>query len=173
MFRKLFRREPSFDIDKELGKLMRTLPGFSRRVAIISERYNDIDYECEVVVESSKLVPWAQDHAKNVLGGGDEQVARLALPYFLTAADTSDDRITYLYPSFRSVLRPYVQKFIKVGIAQSYCHTCGKSTELTTEQLNKANMDSSWPSWTDVWTCERGHIVHKKDVKFHIQRACK
>jgi hypothetical protein len=149
---------------------MQALPVCSRYVAIINKRFNDNDYECDVILESSKLFPWAQNHSKNCLSGGYEQVARLALPYFLAAADVSDGRITYLSPSFSSVVKDYVQNFINDGIGQFHCHICQENTKVKIEQLDEINT-SFFYKWTEVWTCEKGHIVHKKNHEMHVNRA--
>jgi hypothetical protein len=167
-FINLFRREPDLDIDKELGKLLQALPVCSQFVAIISKRYNDNDYKCEVIVEALKLFPWAQNHSKGVFYGDVyEQVANLALPYLLATADVSDDRITYLPPIFRPVFQEYVLLYFNSEIAQFYCHICQEIVEVKTEKLKLIDSPCLL-NWTDLWTCERGHVVHKRDEQIDL-----
>lgn len=167
----LFRRniEPPFDIEKAVGKYLLNLPRCSRDVLIVSPKYGETDYTCEIIVAAEKLAPWAEHHADAVWSSNQEtQVARKALPLWLNSAKSEDDSVSYVPHYMYEVLRPYVSNFVGDGAAKIYCLKCQSFViDVKMEKFNQIHTRVWW-CWTDVWTCPLGHRLYYEEHNIHL-----
>lgn len=164
---KLFRREPEFDLEKEVGKMLLNLPTCSARVAIASPAYDPEHYRCDVTMDPHELASWAKRHAEGVVGFGPEQAARQALPIWLRGADMSDMRTTYV-PGFASLIRPYIADFMEDANVRVYCTECSADVDDVVTQKVDQKTHGHWSWWTDVWTCPKGHEFHREEHELHL-----
>lgn len=111
---KLFKRKvPEIDIEKAVGEYLLGLPRCNRNVVIVSPKYWETHYTCEIVVAADDLVPWAEHHADTVRSSNqEEQAARKALPIWLRGAKSEDNSASYVPHFMYEVLRPYVLNLV-------------------------------------------------------------
>ena len=57
---------PPFDFDKTIDQMLGTIPPCTAKVVIVSPRYGDQHYRCEVIADAVRLAPWAAQHATEV-----------------------------------------------------------------------------------------------------------
>lgn len=170
---KFFKRKatPPFDLEKAVSSYLLKLPRCSKKVVIMSPKYGQADYSCEIVMAAEDLMPWSEHHADAVWSLSQEvQIARKALPLWLREANLKDDSASYVHHFIYEVLRPYVSDFISDGTASIYCTECQSFVaDVKMEKLNyKKAADWSW--WTDVWTCPKGHQLYYQEQELHIRR---
>jgi len=169
--KKLFglNKEPEFDIEKAVGELLLNLPGCSKYVVVISPKYGDKYYNCEVVAETQYLSEWAANHAEVVLNfNKEEQAARVALPHWLRSADLSNKHWTYVTYYFHKVLSPYALDFINKDFAEIYCLECESIVKnIKMEEFDKKK-SGGYVWWTDLWTCPEGHELHYQKKQIHF-----
>lgn len=150
---------------KERHELIDYLSRLDRCCAQILLAGGDYDdkYTCEIRIAAKDLLPWAQNHSHRVHGFGMSQVARLALPRWLSAAEPSSEQVTYLDEHMHDIIEHYIGDLVEDGTALVHCTDCGhEAVSPSTEQLDKKQfMDEHW--WTDVWKCPAGHLLYKED----------
>lgn len=170
---KLFKRkkEPEFDIEKAVGEYLLKLPQCTRNVVIVSPKYGETHYACEIVVTAEDLAPWAEHHADSVWSSNqEEQAARKVLPIWLRGAKSGDTSASYVPHFMYEVLRPYVLNFVNNKTATIYCLECQSFvTDIQMKELNEKRA-GDWSWWTDVWTCPRGHQLYYEEHELHIHR---
>jgi len=145
------------------------LPRCNRNVVIVSPKYGDTHYACEVVVAAKDLLPWAEHHSDAVRSlDQEEQVAREALPIWLRGASSGDKPASYVHYFMHKVLGPYASNFIKDGTANIYCLECQSFvTGVQMETLDKKRT-GNWSRSTSVWTCTRGHQLYYQKHRIHV-----
>lgn len=170
---RLFKKkvEPKFDLEKAVSEYLLKLPRCSKNVVIVSPKHGEAHYTCEIVVAAEDLVPWAEHHAEAVWSSNqEEQAARKALPVWLRGAKSEDDSASYAPHFMYEVLRPYVQNFVNDGTTNIYCPQCQSFIpDVNMEKLNEKK-DGGWLSWTDVWTCPKGHQLYYEEHELHFHR---
>jgi len=156
------------------GEYLLKLPRCSKNVMIVSPKYNDVHYTCEIIVAADDLLPWAERHAIGVSSSHQEdQEAREFLPIWLRDADNSNDSVTYISQSMYGVLNPYILDFVNKGIAKVYCLECKSFiNDFQMEKLNE-RYAGSWSWWTDYWTCSREHQLRYEENELHVYRPYK
>lgn len=161
-------KPPPFDLEKAVGNYLLNLQKCSSKVVVISPKYGDRNYKCDVIVDADGLLPWAKHHAEAVWSGNqEEQAARLALPLWLQGADPKNQAPSYVPPYFISVLRPYTLDFINKGIAEIACPECnGIVADVKMKKLNEKR-EGTWSFWTDEWYCPKGHLLYREDHELH------
>ena len=173
----LFHRNdaPPFDIEKCVGKYLLEMPRCPVSVAVAGARYGNKHYSGEIRVNALGLLPWAEHHATAVCSlPGEIQAARLALPLWLRGADPKDSSTAYPLSPFISVLEPYTEDFIEMGIAEVTCFECGGAVcDVTRNMLNERSAGEAWRWWTDDWRCERGHLIYREDHQLycHLRKS--
>jgi ssDNA-binding Zn-finger/Zn-ribbon topoisomerase 1 len=168
--KKLLGREgPTFDIEKAVGRYLLTLPPCTAKVVIVSPKYGDKHYRCELIVDTDGLVPWAEHHAQSVWSSNkEEQAARKALPIWLRSANLNDPAPTYVSPHFVEVLQPYALDFINEGIVDVICPDCRRVVgDIVMKKLNERREDT-WLWWTDEWYCPNDHLLYREDHELHF-----
>lgn len=163
--------EPQFDLEKAVGEYLLKLPRCSNNVIIVSPKYGETHYACDIIVSAEDLVLWAEHHAEAVWSSNqEEQAARKALPLWLRGAKIEDNSASYVPHFMYEVLRPYVLNFVNEGTAKIYCPQCKSFVyNVKMEKLHeKSSGDWSW--WTDVWTCPKGHQLYYEEHELHIYR---
>lgn len=166
---KLFKRKvPEIDIEKAVGEYLLGLPRCNRNVVIVSPKYGETHYTCEIVVAADDLVPWAEHHADTVRSSNQEQAARKALPIWLRGAKSEDNSASYVPHFMYKVLRPYVLNLVNKKITHIYCLECQSLvSDVQMEKLNEKR-DGSWAWWTDVWRCPKGHQLYYEEHELHM-----
>lgn len=167
---KLFKRKvPEIDIDKAVNEYLLKLPRCNRNVVIVSSKYGETHYTCEILVAADDLVPWAEHHADTMRSSNqEEQVARKALPIWLRGAKSEDNSASYVPHFMYEVLRPYVRNLVNKKITHIYCLECQSLvSDVQMEKLNEKR-DGSWAWWTDVWRCPKGHQLYYEEHELHM-----
>jgi len=101
-----------FDLDKEVGKFISSLPQCSQHVVVASDRYFQ-KYHCEVFVPAVKLAPFVRSLSDSTLCGSREsEVALKAMPQWLDGASNTDGNAIYLPNLFVEIVDTYVLNFI-------------------------------------------------------------
>lgn len=166
--------EPVFDIEKAIGAYLLQLPRCSACIVVVSPRYGEQHYRCEIVLDVAMLTVWAEHHAGAVWSSNqDEQAGRLALPFWLRGFDDSNLVPTDILRSFADVLRPYVLDFIREDVAAVSCVECGCIVnDIAMTRLNERR-EHTWSWWTDEWHCAKGHLLYREDheLHFHIRSS--
>jgi len=157
-----------------VGAHLLKLPRCSKNVVLVSPKYNDVHYTCEITVEADDLLPWAEHHAIAVSSSHQEdQEAREFLPIWLRDADNSNDSVSYVSQSMYGVLNPYILDFVNKGIAKFYCLECKSFVnDVQLARLNERNA-GDWSWWTDYWTCPKGHKLRYEENELHLYRPYK
>lgn len=172
-FRKLLGGEPPsppFDRDAQATQLLSALPPCTQYVVVASDKYSG-KYKCEVTVNATDIAPFVKSLADSTFGGSREsQVARAAMPLWLSRASPNDGKTSYLPASFAEVTDAYVLNFIKDGIADIYCHECRKSIADIKSATRNRKVTGPWSEWTDAWRCQAGHLLYTEDHELHILR---
>lgn len=173
IFGKLFNRnkKPEFDIEKAVGEYLLKLPRCGEYVVIVTPKYGETHYTCEIVVAAEDLLPWAEHHADAVWSSNqEEQAARKALPIWLRGAASTENSTSYVPHFMYEVLRPYVLNFVNEDSAQIYCLECQSIvTDISMEKINEKQA-GDWSWWTDIWTCPKGHRLYYEEHELHIHR---
>lgn len=166
---KLFKSKmPEVDIEKAVGEYLLKLPRCNRNVVIVSPKYGETHYTCEIVVAADDLVPWAEHHADTWSSNQEEQAARKALPIWLHGAKSEDNSASYVPHFMYEVLRPYVLNFVNDDIAHIYCLECQSFVSyVQMEKLNEKR-EGGWSWWTDVWRCHKGHQLYYEEHELHM-----
>ncbi|MEI6209775.1 MAG: hypothetical protein WCP20_23570 [Desulfuromonadales bacterium] len=160
---------PEFDFEKTVGKYLMELPRCTSKVLVISPKYGDKHYRCEMIAEASGLLQWAENHSKAVWSADKEvQSARIALPLWLRGT-MSDDIIPCDVPHyFYKVLVPYALNFVNLGITEIICPDCQKVVEhIDMRKLSNHQM-GVWTCWTSEWYCENDHLLYKEAHGLHF-----
>lgn len=171
IFKNILRRKPVpvFDIEKAIGNYLIQLPRCSSSIVVVSPRYGEQHYRCEVVLDVALIIDWAEHHASAVWSSNrDEQAARLAIPFWLRGFDDSNARPSDIPKAFSDVLRPYVLDFVREDIAAITCLDCGclvNDIVMTRKNERRAHT-GSW--WTDEWHCSNGHLLYREDHELHL-----
>jgi len=119
------KQTPAFNIEKAVSEYLLRLPQCNKDVVIVSPKYGEKHFICEIVVAAKDLLPWTERHAVTVSSSNkEEQAARQALPLWLRCADSSNKCASYVPHFMFKVLRLYVQNFINEGIARVFCFEC-------------------------------------------------
>ena len=165
------KTDTEFDIEKAAGDYLLKLPRCNKYVVIVSPKYGESHYTCEIVVSAEDLAPWTEEHANAVWSSNqEEQAARKTLPIWLRGADADNYTPSYVPHFMYEVLRPYVLDFYKNETTNIYCFECQSFVEdVQMETLNRKTA-GDWSSWTDVWTCPNGHQLYHEDHDLHIHR---
>lgn len=166
------KREPELDLEKRVGAYLLELPRCSRNVVIVSPKYGESYYTCEIAVAAKNLLPWSEHHADAVWSSNQEdQAARKALPLWLRGADLSINSATYI-PSFMyKMLRPYALNFVKEGIAKIFCFECqAYIADVKIENLNETRSGNS-ASWTEMWKCPHGHQLYCQQQSIRVHKS--
>jgi hypothetical protein len=165
------KQKPVFDIEKAVSEYLLRMPQCNEDVVIVSPKYGEKHFTCEIVVAANDLLPWADHHADAVWSSNkEEQAARQALPLWLRCADSSNKCASYVPHFMFKVLRLYVHNFINEGIARVFCFECQSFvSDLNRKKINE-KQSGDWSWWTDVWTCPQGHQLYYEEHKLHIYR---
>jgi len=170
-FGKLFKRkhDPQFDLERAVGEYLINLPRCNRNVVIVSPKYGETRYACDIVVAAEDLAPWAEHHAEAVWSSNQkEQAARKALPIWLRGAKSEGNAASYVPPLMYKVLRPYVLDFVNDGAASIYCPECEHFIDDVNMQKLEEKRSGNWSWWTDVWKCRKGHQLYYEEHELHI-----
>lgn len=158
-------------MDKAVSAYLLGLPQCSRNVVIVSPRYREEHYSCEIIVATKDLLPWAEHHSSAVWSSvREEQVARKALPLWLRAANEEDDSNSYVPHFMYEVLRPYVLNFVNNGTANIFCPVCQDFVEGIEMRKIDESQAVGWSWWTDIWTCRTGHQLYFEKHELHVHR---
>lgn len=172
-FRKLLGgepRNPAFDCEAQAAQMLSALPPCTQYVVVASDKYSD-KYNCEVTVNAADIAPFVQTIAKSTSGGSREsQVARAAMPRWLSKASPNDGKTSYLPASFAEVTDAFVLNFITDGIAGIYCNECRKSIVDIQSATSNRKVTGPWSQWTDEWRCQAGHLLYQEDHEVHFIR---
>lgn len=163
------KKEPEFDMEKAAGEYLLKLPRCKRNVVIVSPKYGEAHYTCEIVVAAEDLLTWAEHHAGAVWSSDqEEQAARKALPIWLRGANSAENSSSYVSHFMYKVLRPYVLNFVNDGSANIYCLEC--QSFVAGVQMKKLNEKSAgnWSWWTDIWTCPGGHQLYYEEHELEV-----
>lgn len=165
------KEEPKFDIEKTVGEYLLNLPRCNKFVVIVSPKYGENNYRCEIIISAADLAPWAEQHSSDVWSSNqNEQAARKALPIWLRGAKTEDKSACYIPQFMYEVVRPYVLNFVNDQTANIYCLECQSFVDdIHMEELNRKSA-GDWSHWTDVWTCPKGHQLYYEEHDLHINR---
>ncbi|MHB1400508.1 MAG: hypothetical protein ACYDAI_17060 [Trichloromonadaceae bacterium] len=170
-FKKLFKgnKETVFDIEKAVGEYLLRLPRCSKYVAVVSPKYGESYYTCEIIVAAEDLAHWAENHAQAVWSlNQEEQAARKTLPIWLRGADVDSKTTSYVPHFMYEVLRPYVLDFVENGTTNIYCFECQSFVEnVQMNELNRQKM-GDWSFWTEIWKCPNGHMLYQEAHELHI-----
>ncbi len=169
-FNNLFKskREPELDLEKVVGEYLLKLPRCTKDVVIVSPKYGETHYSCEILVEAKNLLPWAENHAESTFSSiPEEEAAKKALPLWLRGAESNDLSKSYVPNFMYEVFRPYVSTFVSDGTAKIYCPECNSIVDVTMEKLNQKRT-GGWSWWTDVWKCSQGHQLYYEEHEMHI-----
>lgn len=171
IFGKLFGNSPPpFDRDAAITALLSTLPPCTQHVVVASHRYSG-NYRCEVTVPAEYLADFARRHAERTIGGSREsEVARVAMPIWLTRA-SRDDKSSYMPQPFVKNVDAYVLNFIKDGSASVHCNDCGAVVREFQEQTRNESRAGPWSEWTSSWRCPHGHLLYTEDHEVHFVYA--
>lgn len=155
---------PKFDFEKRVGKYLMELERCSSKVIIVSPKYGDKHYRCEVIADTAGLLEWAEHHSKATWCSDEEiQAGLLALPLWLRGADLTNDEHSEIPYYFYKVLNDYVFNFIESGIVKIICPDCNHAVEnIAMNKLNERHQ-INWHWWTDEWFCENGHLLYRED----------
>ena len=172
MCAKLFRRSVvqtlPFDIEKAVGHFLLTLPRCTGRVAVISRRYLDKRYRCELTIDTASLAAWAEGHAKGVWSSNDpKQAARLALPLWLRLADLSDESVTLLPKDFFVICHEYHSTFLEMPNAQVYCYECGQVIGDVMPSETQLPPREIFDIRKYEWRCPQGHLLYQEEMGLH------
>lgn len=171
IFSNLFGKklDPKLDLEKTVGEYLLKLPRCGKDVVIISPKYGEIHYTCEIMVKAIDLLPWAEDHAEATWSSNqEEQAAKKALPLWLRGADSNSNATSYVPHFMYKVLRPYVLNFVNDGATKIYCLKCGSFVaDVNMEQVDKRR-SGGYSLWTDVWKCPEGHQLYYEEHELHI-----
>lgn len=177
IIKRLFRKSGSttnmdrnVDVETLAREYLSQLPRCTKNVVLVTPKYGDVRYTCQVFMKSATLLPWALKHAKGVISMKQgEQVARLALPLWLGAADETTKSATALTDSMFQVVKPYIPEFVKKGSVNVFCYQCDSFVSgVRANELNREE-NGPWVSWTDVWNCPHGHQLYREDHEIHFQ----
>lgn len=167
------KRNSELDLEKTVGEYLLKLLRCSKNVVIVSPKYGETHYTCEIIVDAKDLLPWAEHHAESTWSSDqDEQAAKNALPLWLRGADYNDSSISYVPHYMYKVLRPYVLNFVNDGITRIYCLECSSFVnDVSMEKLDR-HLEGSSTCWIDVWKCPKGHQLYheEKDIHFFTRR---
>lgn len=174
-FKNLFgkKRDPELDIEKAVGEYLLKLPRCSNQVVIVSPKYGQHHYTCEIMVEAMDLLPWAEHHAEATWNANREaQAAKKTLPLWLRGADSNNNTKSYVPHFMYAILRPYVRNVVDDGTTRIYCLECDSFVaDVNKERLDEMQ-NGPWSFWTDVWKCPQGHQLYyaKQEAHFYIRR---
>jgi hypothetical protein len=169
--KRLFRRKdlPSPDFGKDIERCLLNLPPCTAKVVVMSPKYDDQYYQCEVIADTVRLAAWAEHHASSCSSiQQEDQAARLALPLWLKGADLRDMTPAHVAPHVVGVLRPYLMDLVSQEIAVVVCPVCQQIVEdLSMKRLNERSA-RPWAWWTSEWSCECGHLLYREDHEVHF-----
>ncbi len=168
--RLLRRKETLFpDIGKAIEECFLDLPPCTAKVVVMSPKYDDQYYQCEMFADTVRLAAWAEHHASACASlQQEDQAARQALPLWLSGADLRDMTPSHVTPHVVGVLRPYLQDFVNQDIAVVVCPACKQVVEsLSMKRINERSA-KPWAWWTSEWTCECGHLLYREDHEVHF-----
>jgi hypothetical protein len=171
VFGNLFRRKSPavFDIEKSVGRYLLQLPRCSSSILVVSPRYAEQHYRCEIVLDVELIVEWAEHHANAAWSScQEEQAGRMALPIWLRGFDSSNLIPSEIPSAFSHVLRPYILDFIRNDIAAVTCVDCGYIVNDIAMTRKNDRRVLTWSWWTDEWHCPAGHLLYREDHELHL-----
>lgn len=171
--RRIFKKrtETKSDMEKLVEEYLRKLPRCNKNVVILSPKYDETCYRCEVVMSAEKLALWAGRHADSVWSVNQEiQVARKVLPIWLYRSKSEGEALSYIPKNIYEVVRPYVGDFVSDRSASVYCFKC--RSFINEIQMKKTNQEraGNWMFWNDIWMCREGHHLFHTKCELHIYR---
>lgn len=159
-----FTKNPVFTyedlIEKDIGHILMTSESCTGRLLIISPKYGDARYKCDITADVKLLKPWAVNHAKNVWGG--DNAARQALPFWLANADINSDITSDIPNRFLSILGPYSLDLLQKNMAELRCQDCNqvyKGSDIHTDTQNNGH-DGAKSFYTTRWKCPQNHELY-------------
>ena len=161
---------PPFDREAQATLLLASLPHCTQYVVVASDKYSG-KYRCEVTVSATDIAPFVKSLAESTFGGSREsQVARTAMPRWLSRASPNDGKTSYLPTSFAGITDAYVLNFIRDGVADVYCKECrGNIADIKSDTRNR-KVTGPWSEWTNEWRCKSGYLQYTEDHEMHILR---
>ena len=172
--KRLFKRKeaPPFDLGKAVERCLLDLQSCTAKVVVMSPRYGDQNYQCEVIADTDRLIPWVDHHVKTVAHLHPGQNAAIhALPIWLRGADLNNTTPSHVTPQVIGLLRPWVLDLVDQKIAEVVCPTCQQIVEdITMMRLNERR-DGTWSLWTSDWRCQYDHLLYREDHEIHFQRS--
>lgn len=126
--------------------------------------YQDEGYTGSFFVNATKIY----DKVKRIDEGMStsvvaEEQAKNFFPGWVSAADVSDDSVTFLDEHQRSYLKPYLLDFINMGACEIYCPTCKKSSRTMVEMDSKQERIEDRLNYVEHWVCNEGHVLRYQE----------
>ncbi len=171
--RLLKRKEtPPFDLGKAADRCLLDLQSCTAKVVVMSPRYGDQHYQCEVIADTARLITWVEHHILTVSHLHPvEKAVTHALPVWLREADMNNTLPSHVTPQVVGVLRPWILDLVNQKIAEVVCPTCQQIVEnITMKKLNERR-DGTWSLWTSEWLCQYDHLLYREDHEIHLHRS--
>lgn len=151
---------------KECEANVMRLPQASSRIVIGSPRYAPTKFNCEVLVATSHLLSWLEDHYSKCSVSSNAQVLIL----WLRKANPNSEQATYLNSELFAAIEGYEEYFIDAGVAEVVCPACsGSHHTIVREQIDE-EIGGSWHSGTVFWRCPQGHKIYEDQFEHHVLR---
>ena len=167
----LSRKSPAAKFEEDLQFYLLELPRCTGNVLIVSPRYGDQHYSCDLVVSTKELLPWSEHHAQAVWSNqAQEQISRKALPIWLRQANYEDKRLIEVPLSMARMLRPFVANMVHQGIVRTMCPMCESEVIDVSIEWCDERKEGDWSWWTEVWTCPEGHQLYREEHELHVCR---
>jgi hypothetical protein len=160
------KEPPLFDIEKAVGNFLLNYLRYTSKIVVVSPKYGDKNYCCEIIVEASGLLSFFEYYAKRIHGGPARELAALkALPFWFRDIDLSNPSPSYFPGHFTRFLRSFLYKFIQKGVAEVVCSECQRVVDDITKNKFNESRSGNYSWWTDEWHCQNGHLFIGKTMK--------
>jgi len=146
------------------------LPQCHGWILLASRADKEDGFYCDVTIRTRDFLSWARQNAdEHVIQNFQAEVVRKALPVWLSRASFDERTVSLLPPgAFREIAED-IDDWVTQGRARVFCSQCQAvptEIDVTKENYHRAGNAYSW--WTDVWTCENGHVLRKKDQHMRL-----
>jgi len=156
-----------------IDQYLKGLPQCHSWVLIASRADHDEGFHCDVTMRARDLLPWARENAsKHSIQNLTNETVTKALPLWLDQASVDTRAVCLLPPGAFREIAGEIDAWASEGLVRVFCPKCRetvKEIEVTKENEGQAGEVYYW--WTDVWTCQKGHVLRKKNEHMRIMRV--
>lgn len=167
------KNRDDFNINQAAKMSLDRISTCTRYVAVIFPKFNEISYNCIMIVDSTNLLAWSKKLSKSWSSDKEIEVGKIVLSAWLDNARLDDNSISYVPKFIYNILEPYSLDFLKEGFAMIFCLECREFVSHInyTSISSDSNIDKKyggWFSFTTIWECPIKHMLYQQDHDIHI-----